>query len=330
MRGTAMSDLPDLHTLRVFLTVTEEGGMTAAGGILSVSQYALPQAVARLTRQVGVPLLIRQVRRLATTPSGQVLAERAACLLADAEALANAARDAAHEPGLPQLRLRFVDSFASTIGPGLVRLVLDEMRGVRLSAWSGLAHALLGRRLDTVITCDPMDELDGLARHELLREPYVLPMPDALRAACAGMALHELAARHQLVRHSARSHTGAHIKRHLRRIGVEAARVLEFDTAEAVIAMVAGGIGWAVTTPLCLLNGQAHLAGATALPPASPGFSRRLYLIGHMDGDRGLQRRLAGMARTTLLRDAVPGLHRLARWLRENVTMQKPQKPLGP
>ena len=43
MRGTAVSDLPDLHTLRVFLAVTEEGGMTAAAGILSVSQYALPQ-----------------------------------------------------------------------------------------------------------------------------------------------------------------------------------------------------------------------------------------------------------------------------------------------
>ncbi len=286
----------NFRALRMFLAVVEEGGMTAAGARLGLTQSAVSQAMGRLAHQVGVAL----IRRLAVTPAGQVLAERAGRLLADARALPGAAREAAHEPGAPQVRIGFVDSFTSTAGPGLIKRLLGDMPQVRLLA-SGLApaqgEALLRRRLDAVITCDPMDEVDGLVRHELLREPYILLAPSGQAASFAGTGLADLAARHRLVRHSARSHAGAHIERHLRRLGVQAPRVLEFDTAEAVIAMVAGGIGWAVTTPLCLLHGQAHLAGVVPLPLPAPGFSRRLYLIGQADADRGLQRRLAASAR---------------------------------
>lgn len=320
----------DLRALRMFLAVVEEGGMTAAGTRLGLTQSAVSQAMGRLTRQVGVALLQREGRQLAATPAGQVLAKRAGRLLADAQALPGAAREAAHEPGAPRVRLGFVDSFASTAGPGLIKRLLDDMPLVRLLAWSGLApaqgEALLQRHLDAVITCDPMDEVDGLARHELLREPYILLSPSGMAAACAGSSLADLAGRHRLVRHSARSHAGAHIERHLRRLGVEAPRVLEFDTAEAVIAMVAGGIGWAVTTPLCLLHGQAHLAGAVPLPLPAPGFSRRLYLIGQADADRGLQRRLAASARAALATDVLPRLQGMAPWLSEMVVLARPGK----
>ena len=327
MRSALTQDLPDLRTLSVFLAVVDAGGMTSAARRLGLTQSAVSQAMARLALQVGVPLLHRQGLALAPTLAGQALAERASRLLSDAKALPGAVRDAAQEPGRPHLRLGFVDSFASTAGPGLMRRLLEEVEGVRLSAWSGLApaqgEALLQRTLEAVIICDPMDEVDGLVRHELLREPYVLLMPVGLGAACAGLSLPELATRHRLVRHSARSHTGNHIERHLRRVGAEAPRVLEFDTAEAVIAMVAGGIGWAVTTPLCLLHGQAHLSGAVALPLPAPGFSRRLHLIGLADADRALQRRLAGMARDVLSQDVLPRLSSLAPWLADAVTLSK-------
>ena len=318
----------DLRTLRMFVAVVEEGSMTAAGARMGLTQSAVSQAMGRLARQVGVALLRREGRQLAATPGGQVLAERAGRLLADAQALPGAAREAAHEPEAPHVRLGFIDSFASTAAPGLIKRLLDDMPRVRLLAWSGLARAqgeaLLRRRLDAVITCDPMDEVDGLARHELLREPYILLLPSALVESCAGLGLVDIAARHPLVRHSARSHTGGHIERHLRRLGVAAPRMLEFDTAEAVIAMVAGGIGWAVTTPLCLLHGEAHLAGAVPLALPAPGFSRRLYLIGQADADRDLQRRLTASARAVLAAEVLPRLAGMAPWLADAVVLAKP------
>ncbi|MBV9980051.1 LysR family transcriptional regulator, partial [Bradyrhizobium sp.] len=46
------------------------------------------------------------------------------------------------------------------------------------------------------------------------------------------------------------------IERHLRRLRVNAVRTLEIDSSEALLAMVADGAGWAITTPLCLLQGR--------------------------------------------------------------------------
>lgn len=319
-----LSGVPDLRALRVFLAVIAAGSMTRAGERLGLTQSAVSQSMRRLVQQVGTSLIERQGGMLAPTPAGSVLAERAAPLLAEAARLPALSREAAHGLALPHLRLGFVDSFASTAGPALVRQMLDEMQSVRFSAWSGLApaqaDALMQHKLEAVITCDPMDEVDGLKRHELLREPYVLLVPEELAAECAGLDLVALARRHRLVRHSARSHAGAHIEQHLRRVGADAPRVLEFDTAEAVIAMVAGGVGWAITTPLCLLHGSAHKGRAVALPLPRPGFSRRLHLIGHVNAHRGLQQRIAELTRSILAVDVIPRLIKMTPWLANNAS----------
>jgi hypothetical protein len=43
--------------------------------------------------------------------------------------------------------------------------------------------------------------------------------------------------------------------------------------------MVGAGVGWAVTTPICFLQGLAHVRSIRCLPLPGPGFSRRLDLI---------------------------------------------------
>lgn len=317
--------IPELRALRVFLTVVATGSMTLTGERLGLTQSAVSQSVRRLARQVGTGLIRRQGGVMVPTPAGIVLAERAAPLLAEVARLPALSREAAHGPALPHLRLGFINSFASTAGPALVRQMLEEMQAIRFSAWSGLApaqaEALMQHKLEAVITCDPMDELDGLMRYELLREPYVLLVPEALAATASGLDLVALGRRHRLVRHSARSHAGAHIERHLRRVGADAPRVLEFDTAEAVIAMVAGGVGWAITTPLCLLHGLAHRGRAVVLPLPEPGFSRRLHLIGHANTHFVLQERIAGIARTILAQDIVPRLVGIAPWLAQKISL---------
>ncbi len=324
--SAVFEDEPTFHSIRIFLAVVASGSMTGAGRQLGLTQSAVSQSMRRLERQVGVTLLARDGRLFLPTAAGAVLVERGSEILAETARLRPAARAAAEDVRRPHIRLGFIDSFASTAGPGLIREMLESAAAIRFSAFSGLApaqgEALLRRHVDVVVTCDPMDSVDGLVRHDLMREPYILLVPAALAKSCAGKTLHDMAQQHRLVRHSARSHTGADVERHLRRVGVAAPRILEFDTAEAVIAMVAGGIGWAVTTPLCLLHGHAHAAGAVPLPLPSPGFSRTLRLVGHAGGDLPLQRRVAAIARTVLANGIVPRMTALAPWLSENVVVR--------
>ncbi|XUJ34181.1 LysR substrate-binding domain-containing protein [Bradyrhizobium japonicum] len=65
---------------------------------------------------------------------------------------------------------------------------------------------------------------------------------------------------------------GAQVERHLSRLGIRPPRAFEFDTSDSLVAMVATGMGVAITTPLCLLQGLAHAAQVSALPLPGPGF----------------------------------------------------------
>lgn len=307
----------DLQSLRVFVAVSACGSMTLAARRIGLTQSAVSQAIRQLEERAGVVLLDRTVRPLRLTAAGAVLQRHALPLLESAEALPSLVRRAGARQ-LPELRVGFIDSFAATVGPSLIRRILDT--ATRISFLAGLAqsHAegLLGRRLDMIVVGDAMDGVDGLERHRLLDEPYVLTMSESMAVALATPQadLRSLAAAAPLVRFSARSHIGDEIERHLLRLGVRAPRQLEVDASDALLAMVAAGLGWAVTTPLCLLQARSHLAGVRVLPFPGTGLVRRITLLARADELGELPGRVAALARDILRRDCVPALRRIAPW----------------
>ena len=67
----------NLRHLRAVAPIIERGSMSAAAVAVGLSQPALTQGVAKLERQLGVPLFERQARGVAPTEAGRLLAERA-------------------------------------------------------------------------------------------------------------------------------------------------------------------------------------------------------------------------------------------------------------
>lgn len=78
--------LDRLHTMRVFLSVVEEGGFTAAARHLSMTVPHVTRHVAALEEQLGTRLLQRTTRRVSLTASGERYAARVREILEAVEA----------------------------------------------------------------------------------------------------------------------------------------------------------------------------------------------------------------------------------------------------
>jgi DNA-binding transcriptional LysR family regulator len=312
----------NLTSLKAFLAVGSTGSMTAAAAKLGLTQSAISQAIRQLEDVLGTVIIDRTHRPLALTAAGQVLLRHAQPIVEDVEALPTIVRQAGSAK-LPELKIGVVDSFASTAGPELIRALLKTTS--RLSFRSGLAHdqaaGLLNRSLDVIVTGDAMDELDGLERFQVLSEPYLLVMPEKMPSSAAELGVRELADRYSLIRFSARSHVGAQIERHLRRLGVKAAHLLEVDATDALVAMVAAGLGWGIATPLCLLQVRTRLTGVKAVPFPGAGFTRQLHLITRAGEYGDLPRRVADVACAVLRDQCLPEMRKLVPWLRNQIVI---------
>jgi DNA-binding transcriptional LysR family regulator len=319
-----MTDRPpvELWALRVFVEVATTRSMTQASARLGLTQSAVSQAMRRVEGAFGTALVLRGRRPVSLTDAGRLLARRAEGLLRDADRLRLAVLEAARRPA-PEIRLGLVDSFAATAGPELIRALSGAAS--RVVVWSGLAPslgaALLARDIDAVITSDTLDDVDGLARHPLWKEPFVLLLPRdaAVPTHMDGLAL--LAAGLPMIRYSARSHTGLQIERHLRRVGIGAERRIEVDGSDALVAMVAEGIGWAIATPLCLLQGAARAGDTRAVALPAPRFNRTLSLLCRQDTPSAWAARVADAAAAALRMGCLPRLRRLAPHLADDITL---------
>lgn len=295
--------------------------MSEAAELFGMTQSAVSQAVKRAEAQLQVTLVHRERRPLVPTEAGRVLVAHVREIGLRAERAIEEIRATALLPERQDLRLGMVDTIASSVGPWLIRDLMEGAIALRVAAFSGLApshaEALMRNEIDAAITSDMLEELDGLTRFPLFREPFVLVAPVAWEQAIRNRPLREILLEHRLIRYSARSHMGTQIERHLRRLRIELPQVLSFDTSDSLLAMVAGGVGVTITTPLCLLQGSAHGASLAVLPLPSPAFSRELALVTRRTELDTLGPRIAEAARMLLRKHTVPQVVDHVPWLRE-------------
>lgn len=245
---------PDLKDLRAFLAVAEERSFARAAERLAVAQPALSRRIARMEEALGFALLTRTTRRVATTPAGEVFADRARGVLDEmARAVEAAERAARGRTG--EVRIGFNDFAIAGPLPDLVRGFRERHDAI----WVTLRRAgteeqleLLRRgRLDLCFLIAPI-QADGLNRQVVWRHRFcaVAAEGDPLVARPA-VALGDLARRPHVL--GDRRGWGAYRDR-LRRLYARAEAFPEIaaegpDTS-TVLGLVASGIGVTVY-PAC-------------------------------------------------------------------------------
>ena len=324
-------ELLPVHVLQAVAAVGETGSMSAAGARLGMTQSAVSQLVKQAETMLGVLLFDRDRRPVRPTSAGHLLWRRAETVLHELQVLPSTLRSART---VPELRLALSDSFADTVGPWLIRAAAGVANHLYVSQGFTPLHVreLAERRIDIVVAADSLDDVDGLTRYPLLREPLVLLLPATGRDGGSGASgasgaasragtplvpgeLAEIARRLPLIRYSAKSTTGALVDRYLRRRGVDSARRIEVDNAAVMCALVGAGAGWAVTTPLHVLQGEAHLTGAVVRPAGVEAPTREVTLITRSGELEAIALHLAREARSILREHGRPAILRHVPWL---------------
>lgn len=296
-----------ISELAIFLAICDEGSISAAARRLGITQPAVSIALTELEGRLGVPLVDRSVRPLMLRPAGALLRQRASALLSEARQIAPMMREV--ERGrLPLLRIGVIDSLARSLSWPLAAVAGGMADEVVIHAGLTASHAgeLLTRKLDVMIGLDDLADVPDLERSPILTEPYLLALSPGLEPPATLDGLRALAASNPFVRYSARSSTGVDIDRHLRRLGLNFPRRLEFDTPYGVMAPLSRGRSFAITTPICLIESAIGPGEIVCAPLPGPALTRTVTLVAHPDHRNRAPRLIAEAVRDEL-RTAVIG-----------------------
>lgn len=307
----------DLRSLEVFVVTAEQGGMTQSAKVLRMTQSAVSQIIAGLEDGIGVKLFDRSVRPIVLTTAGRILLERVRQILKDTkEALRETQTQERRR--LASLTVAMSDSLSASLAP-LLFSKLHELSGY-WRFWSGLSPLhradFLAHNIDVVFTSsNVMEDIAGVERHRVFQEPYVLIFPKDYNG---DKELHTgIKEDLPFLRLSLRSAMGLRIERQLNRLRVKFPDVAEFDRAPTHSMAVAKGMGWGVTTPLCLLEKPDILEHIQIQPITKGSFSRQFDLLTR-EGTLGeIPQELAKEARKLLKEECVPVLFDQVPWLED-------------
>ncbi len=261
-----------LWGIEVFVAAAEEGSISAAARRLGVSPSAISQQLTVLEAALGATLLDRASRPVQVTPAGAMFRRHAQTIL-NAASEARAELAMADLSGLTTLRLGVIEDFDSDVTPRLLSALAKDLKGCRFLLETGASHRLMdqleARALDIVIAADSADQTpeDWREVHPILSEPFVAVTPPGAR-------IDDL----PLILYTARHLMGRQIAAHLARHGLKPAHRFELDSYAAILAMVAGGEGWTILTPLALHQARAFRDKVEVRPLPFPALSRTLSL----------------------------------------------------
>jgi len=280
MKNSGAFEFNFLRAIEVFVAVTETRHVTRAAEALGLTQSAASQHLKNLESALGTKLIDRSLRPIQLTKAGIALHRRAIAILGEVEQLRVDVRRANLAP-LPLLRVALLASIATTLAPALAALARETFQIPEISLFAGLAsdhqNLLRSRRADLAVTSDAFFDIEGLSRHPILTEQYLLITPQDYAGPVEDLA--KLAERLPLVRFSRETAVGLRTDQHLRRARLELPRAIEGDRSSVVMAPVAAGIGFTLLTPTLLIDGLAEGMAISIHKLPLPGFAREITLV---------------------------------------------------
>ena len=284
----------DVSLLRAFVAVVDAGGMTAATGVLNLTQAAVSQQIKRLEDTLGEDLIVRDRRGITLTTAGERLFGRAKRMLALNDEIWTEMTTPEFEG---EVRLGIPSDIITTYLPTFLKDFARRYPRVQISLNSGSSASLRAKLYDgkvdvvlaTEMACNPDGEnlvMDRLVWVGARGGDAARQRPLPVSIGCSDCAFR------------------APIREALQKAGIEWRSVSEVTNTSAQVATVAADIAvmaWMASTVPANMEVLGPDSGLPLLPP----FMINLYLPAN-GGNHIVQE----MAR--FIRDAVRDPRRLA------------------
>ena len=310
-----------LRSLEVFVTVANAGSMNAAAQILNASQPAISLTVTALEQTLRVKLFDRSVRPAVLTWTGKVVLKHAIDIVTGVKKLEEATRTHSSEP-VPALRVGMIDSFTAALGAYMIQ----ELRDLA-SQWtvvSGFApthvQALFDRTMDVVVTLDEVSKSSELFCLPILREPFLLAVPSGWDVAGG---LQSVAHRYDYIRFGREAYMGTILDRYFEQEKVRPHQPYQFNTIDAILSMVAAGLGWTMVTPLVLLKSKCDLGKVRLIPLKKRPISRQMSVAMLRSGRIDIAKAIHAASIRALRESIIPQLGALIPWLGDGIKVMQ-------
>lgn len=271
----------EVHQLRYFVAVAEEGSFSHAAEREHVSQPSLSQQIHKLEEELNQQLFDRLPRSVVLTEAGRCLLDYARKILTGIADARQAVAALEHEVA-GKLSVGAIPSIALYVLPGLIGSFQRSYPKVTFELFEDttdkLAQQLEDGTLDLVIASGS-DEMPNLARHSLGREPLLLLVPEKHRLAQRkSIKWSDLASEKFLLLHEQHS-LSIQVRQLLAAHHLRPELVLQGAQLVTIASMVAAGLG--VTVIPRMMVETEFVKGCVAVPFARPVPTRELTLLRH-------------------------------------------------
>ena len=245
-----MHQIIDSRQLRTFVTLTSSGSFSAAARELGVTQSAVSHSLRTLENDVGCKLIDRLGKKATPTQAGEQLLLAAERILSEMEA-ARAGLTQLGDWGSGRIRVAAALTACVHVLPGAIREFRESFPRANIYIepmdTPAAIAALRERQVDIALGLEP-DEANDISfkRHAIDELWFVVP-PSHPWASLGFAPVEEIAKQHYIL-YGKRSTTAGIITRYFASMGVTLRSLIELANIEAIIELVAIGMGVSVLT----------------------------------------------------------------------------------
>lgn len=317
----ARKDL-SLKWLEIFRICATKGSLQAASEETGLSISTVSHHLSNLEENLGVKLFDHSRRPMLVTPTGRAFLRKIEGALheirtAKAEASAGSLENASY------LRIGIVDDFDSYLAPQLAVYMSSIMPQCDFSYHTEWSHAIVrmlrNRELDLGVVAYSSENMMDLLDHPFLRDPFVIITPKGQTPNLVDLlqGKTDLA----FLRFASNLFIGRQIDSHLRRLSISLPNHFECANSNTLMAMVAAGSGWSITTALHYSHGRQFQDEVQAHRFPGKSFARTMSVVSTPDCSRSVVTQVRMKILHLLEANTLPGMHEKLPWLKDSFTL---------